>query len=144
MSSRGSGADNIRNITASPITGLDPTELYDVAPLADALHNYILNSRDLYGLPRKFNVAFDNGGSIGVVADTNDIGFVATRVGEGRSIPAGIYFRVFLCGITWHKQFASDCGLLLRPEQTVAVGPPPIRRVSGKWGPTGAKKTRFH
>jgi ferredoxin-nitrite reductase len=27
LSSRGSGADNIRNITASPITGIDPTEL---------------------------------------------------------------------------------------------------------------------
>ena len=27
MSSRGSGADNIRNITASPITGIDPAEL---------------------------------------------------------------------------------------------------------------------
>ena len=33
LSSRGSGADNIRNITASPITGLDPYELIDVAPL---------------------------------------------------------------------------------------------------------------
>ena len=27
MTSRGSGADNIRNITASPITGIDPQEL---------------------------------------------------------------------------------------------------------------------
>ena len=115
------GADNIRNITASPITGLDPTELCDVAPLADALHHYILNSRDMYGLPRKFNVAFDNGGAISVVADTNDIGFVAVRVGEGRDIPAGVYFRVLLCGITGHKQFATDCGLLLRAEQTVPL-----------------------
>src|SRR5487761_2388780 len=64
MSSRGAGADNIRNITASPITGIDPTELYDVAHLAEALNLYILNSRDLFGLPRKFNVAFDNGGAI--------------------------------------------------------------------------------
>ena len=31
MSSRGSGADNIRNITASPISGIDPAELYDVS-----------------------------------------------------------------------------------------------------------------
>ena len=30
LTSRGSGADNIRNITASPITGLDPQELIDV------------------------------------------------------------------------------------------------------------------
>lgn len=50
LSARGSGADNIRNITASPITGLDPAELCDVAPLAEALHNYILNRRDMYGL----------------------------------------------------------------------------------------------
>src|ERR1019366_9512488 len=77
MTSRGSGADNIRNITAAPTTGIDPTELYDVSPLADALHHYILNSRDMYDLPRKFNVAFDSGGAISVVADTNDIGFIA-------------------------------------------------------------------
>ena len=143
MSSRGSGADNIRNITASPITGLDPTELYDVAPLADALHHYILNSRDLYGLPRKFNVAFDNGGAIGVVADTNDIGFVATRVGEGHSIPAGVYFRVLLCGITGHKQFASDCGLLLHPEQTVAVAAAMIRVFADNGDRTDRKKARL-
>jgi ferredoxin-nitrite reductase len=116
MTSRGAGADNIRNITASPLTGIDPTELYDSVPLVNALNLYILNSRDLYGLPRKFNVAFDNGGS--VVADTNDIGFVAVQVNEGKGIPAGVYFRVLLCGITGHKQFATDCGLLLRPDQT--------------------------
>jgi ferredoxin-nitrite reductase len=143
MTSRGSGADNIRNITASPISGIDPTELYDTAPLADALHHYILNSRDMYGLPRKFNVAFDGGGAISVVADTNDIGFVATLVGEGRSIPAGVYFRVLLCGITGHKQFATDCGLLLHPEQTVAVAAAMIRVFSENSDRTDRKKARL-
>jgi sulfite reductase beta subunit-like hemoprotein len=115
------GADNIRNITASPTTGIDPQELLDVAPLTEALQSYISNSPDMYELPRKFNVAFDNGGNISVVADTNDIGFVAAEVGEGRSIPAGVYFRVLLCGITGHHQFVTDCGILLRPDQTVAA-----------------------
>ena len=77
LTSRGAGADNIRNVTASPDSGFDPDELLDVRPYAKALHHYILNHRDLYGLPRKFNVAFDNGGSISVAADTNDIGFFA-------------------------------------------------------------------
>jgi ferredoxin-nitrite reductase len=143
LTSRGSGADNIRNITASPIAGLDPTELYDVAPLADALHHYILNSRDMYGLPRKFNVAFDSGGAISVVADTNDIGFIATRVGEGRDVPVGVYFRVLLCGITGHKQFATDCGLLLLPEQTVAVAAAMIRVFSENGDRTDRKKARL-
>lgn len=143
LTARGSGADNIRNITASPTTGIDPAELYDVAPLAEALHYYILNSRDLYELPRKFNVAFDNGGSISVLADTNDIGFQAVRVGEGRSVPAGVYFRVLLCGITGHKQFATDCGLLLRPEQTVAVAAAMIRVFIQHGDRTDRKKARL-
>lgn len=143
LTSRGSGADNIRNITASPIAGIDPSELYDVTPLAGALHNYILNSRDMYGLPRKFNVAFDNSGAISVVADTNDIGFIATQVGEGREVPAGVYFRVLLCGITGHKQFASDCGLLLRPDQTVAVAAAMIRVFSENGDRTDRKKARL-
>ena len=87
MTSRGAGADNIRNVTASPISGLDTQELIDVQPFADAMQNYILNSRDMFGLPRKFNIAFDNGGAISALADTNDIGFSAVRVVEGKSVP---------------------------------------------------------
>ncbi len=143
MTSRGSGADNIRNITASPTTGLDPQELLDVAPLADALQAYISNSRDMFELPRKFNIAFDNGGAISVVADTNDIGFIAVEVSEGRSIPAGIYFRVLLCGITGHRQFATDCGLLLRPDQTVAVAAAMIRVFAQHGDRTNRKKARL-
>src|SRR5579859_808648 len=143
LSSRGSGADNIRNITASPITGIDPAELYDVGPLAAALGHYIFNSRDLYGLPRKFNIAFDNGGAISVLADTNDIGFVAVRVTDGKSVPPGIYFRVLLCGITGHRQFASDCGLLLRPDQTVAVAAAMVRVFNEHGNRTDRKKARL-
>jgi ferredoxin-nitrite reductase len=143
MSSRGSGADNIRNITASPITGLDAQELLDVTPLAEALQSYISNSPDMYELPRKFNVAFDNGGTISVVADTNDIGFVAVEVGEGRSVPTGIYFRVLLCGITGHRQFATDCGILLRPDQTVAVAAAMIRVFTQHGDRTNRKKARL-
>ena len=143
MTSRGSGADNIRNITASPLSGLDPTELLDVQPLASALQHYISNSRDLFGLPRKFNVAFDNGGTISVVADTNDIGFVAVEVGEGKDVPPGVYFRVLLCGITGHRQFATDCGLLLRPDQTVAVAVAMIRVFAANGDRTDRKKARL-
>src|SRR6185436_4356544 len=43
LTSRGSGVDNVRNITASPTAGIDPTELIDTRPFAKALHHYILN-----------------------------------------------------------------------------------------------------
>ncbi|HEX8711478.1 MAG TPA: NirA family protein [Terracidiphilus sp.] len=143
LTSRGSGADNVRNITVTPTSGFDPAELYDVAPLAEALHHYILNSRDLYELPRKFNVAFDSGGSISALADTNDIGFQAVRVREGKSVPSGVYFRVLLSGITGHRQFAGDCGLLLRPEQAVAVAVAMIRVFVAHGDRTDRKKARL-
>ena len=143
MTSRGAGADNIRNITASPISGFDCNELIDVQPLADALQNYLTHSRDMFGLPRKFNIAFDNGGSISALADTNDIGFTAVRVGDGRSVPAGVYFRVLLCGITGHRQFATDCGLLLRRDQVVAVAAAMVRVFAENGDRTDRKKARL-
>lgn len=117
LTSKGSGADNVRNVTASPTAGFDVQEILDVMPFAREMHHRILNNRDLYGLPRKFNIAYDGGGQISACADTNDIGFYAVRVGEGHSVDPGVYFRVQLCGITGHRQFAKDCGILIRPEQ---------------------------
>ena len=62
LCSRGSGADNIRNVTGGATAGIDPQELTDTRPLAREWHFHILNDRSLTGLPRKFNVAFDGGG----------------------------------------------------------------------------------
>jgi ferredoxin-nitrite reductase len=121
---RGSGADNIRNVTGNPTAGIDPDELFDVLPLCRAMHHHIMMNRELYGLPRKFNIAFDGGGSISALEDTNDIGFRAVLVEGGSAtadVPAGVYFRVALGGITGHRDFARDCGLLLRPEECVEV-----------------------
>ena len=58
LCSRGAGADNIRNVTGSPTAGIDPQELIDTRPYAREWHFHILNERALYGLPRKFNVAY--------------------------------------------------------------------------------------
>ena len=143
MTSRGSGVDNIRNVTATPTAGIDPAELIDTQPYATALHYYILNNRDMYNLPRKFNVGFDGGGAISVVADTNDIGFVAVTVPEGKPIPPGIYFRVQLAGITGHSQFAADGGIVVKPEESVAVAAAIIRVFAEHGDRTNRKKARL-
>lgn len=118
---RGAGADNIRNITGDATAGVSPQELIDTRPLCRAMHYAILNHREMYGLPRKFNIAFDGGGPIAVLEDTNDIGFSALRVGEGKALPPGVYFRVALGGITGHGDFARDLGVAIRPEACVEV-----------------------
>ena len=119
LTSRGAGADNIRNLTGSPAAGIDSQELIDTRPLTRELHHYILNHRELYGLPRKFNIAFDGGGRLGVLEDTNDIGFAAVAVGPHKPVPAGVYFRMLLGGITGHGVFARDSGVLLLPQEVI-------------------------
>ncbi len=144
LTSQGAGADNVRNITATPTTGFDPDELMDVMPYARAMHHYILKNRDLYGLPRKFNISYDSGGRVSVCADTNDIGFYAVRVGENeQGITPGVYFRMQLCGITGHKQFATDCGVLLTPEETIPVAAALIRVFIENGDRTNRKKARL-
>src|SRR5262245_66069080 len=91
LTSRGSGADNIRNVTGSPTAGLDPQELIDTRPFAREWHFHILNERALYGLPRKFNVGFDGAGLIPVLEDTNDIGFQAVEVKDGFGLAPGVW-----------------------------------------------------
>jgi len=152
LTSRGAGADNIRNVTASPNCGFDPQELLDVRPYAKAVHHYIMNHRDCYGLPRKFNIAFDNGGSLTVAADTNDIAFIATRItsasilnhkSEIINAAPGLYFRVLLGGITGHQDFARDTGVLIKPDEAIAVSAAMVRVFAENGDRTNRKKARL-
>jgi len=118
LHSRGAGADNIRNITMNPCAGYDPYELCDVRPYVNELSTLIISSKEFYDLPRKFNIAYDGGGLIGSVEDTNDIGASAVQIIENdQGIEPGLYFRIALGGVTGHQTFASDWGVLVKPSQ---------------------------
>ncbi|MEM8737296.1 MAG: NirA family protein [Planctomycetota bacterium] len=120
LTSKGSGADSVRNITCSPSAGFDPEELIDLSGHAVTLHHHILNTPDLHGIPRKFNISFDNGGRLSCVSDTNDIALLATEVTEETDgLSPGVYCRLLLGGITGHLDFARDTGVVLRSEHTV-------------------------
>lgn len=136
LHARGAGADNIRNLTANPTAGIDPVELINVLPFVHELAQIIINDRSFYDLPRKFNIAFDGGGLIGSVEDTNDIGVKAVLMGAPVSdparrespaeragsetgapdaLPGGVVFRIALGGATGHKTFARDLGVVVPP-----------------------------
>ncbi len=127
LCSRGSGADNIRNVTGTPTAGIDPQELIDTRPYAREWHFHILNDRSLYGLPRKFNVGFDGGGIIPVLEDTNDIGFQAVEVRDGFGLEAGVWFRLLVGGITGHKDFARETGIVVKPADATSVADAIVR-----------------
>ncbi len=121
LTSRGSGADNVRNVTGSPTAGIDPQELIDTRADARRIHHHILNHRELYGLPRKFNIAFDGCGVVPVLEDTNDVAFTAVQVLEGHGVPPGVYYTLALGGITGHKDFARQTGIVVTPAETTPV-----------------------
>jgi ferredoxin-nitrite reductase len=125
--SRGSGADNIRNVTGTPTAGIDPQELIDTRPYAREWHFHILNNRSLYGLPRKFNVAFDGAGTISALEDTNDIGFQAVTVKDGFGVESGNWFRVTVGGITGHKDFARGTGVIVKPAEATKMADAIVR-----------------
>jgi ferredoxin-nitrite reductase len=127
LASRGSGADNIRNVTGTPTAGIDSRELIDTRPYAREWHFHILNERGLYGLPRKFNVAFDGAGTIPVLEDTNDIAFQAVEVADGFGAEPGVWFRLMLGGITGHRDFARETGVIVKPAEATMVADAVVR-----------------
>src|SRR5438045_9586704 len=101
----------------------------------------------------EFNRALRGWGSIDTVADSNDLGFMAVRLGTGTlgkrvspltltlspnggdgeergaavALEPDVYFRVELAGITGHKQRAKDAGIIIKPSEVVAVAAAMIR-----------------
>lgn len=148
LTAKGSGADNIRNVTGSATAGIDALELLDTRPHARAWHHHILNDRSLYGLPRKFNVAFDGAGSVATLEDTNDIGFQAIEVGDGASfdgqpVAPGIWYRLALGGITGHKDLARDTGVIVAPSDAIAVADAIVRVFIVNGNRTDRNKSRL-
>ena len=143
LTSRGAGADNVRNITGSPTAGIDPQELIDTQPQARAIHHFILNHPALYGLPRKFNIALDGGGRVPVLEDTNDIAFTAVQVAGGYGIAPGVHYRLALGGITGHRDFAHATGIVVAPADTTRVCNAILRVFIREGDRTDRKKARL-
>ena len=143
LTSRGAGADNVRNITGSPTAGIDPQELIDTGPHVRALHHFILHHRELYGLPRKFNIAFDGGGRVAVLEDTNDIAFTAVQIADGFGVPGGTYYRLGLGGITGHHDFARATDVVVRPDDATRIAEAVVRVFIAEGDRTDRTKARL-
>jgi ferredoxin-nitrite reductase len=139
---QGAGADNIRNVTASTLSGLDSMELIETIPLARKLHYHILHKPELHGLPRKFNIAFDGGGAISSLAETNDVCFHAVDL-DLEGIDRGVHFLLGLGGITGHGDFARPTGVIVKPSECIRVAEAIVRVFIQHGDRTNRKKARL-
>ncbi|HAJ62822.1 MAG TPA: ferredoxin--nitrite reductase [Cyanobacteria bacterium UBA8543] len=75
-----SGMDNVRNITGSPVAGIDADELYDTRELCNQVQDTITNNGEgnpeFTNLPRKFNIAIGGCRDNSIHAEINDIAFI--------------------------------------------------------------------
>jgi ferredoxin-nitrite reductase len=98
-----SGMDNVRNITGSPVAGLEKDELIDTRDLVQRVQDMITNSGrgnpEFTNLPRKFNIAIEGSRDNSVHAEINDVAFVpAYREGVlGFNVVVGGFFSSRRC-----------------------------------------------
>ncbi|MBU3200503.1 nitrite/sulfite reductase [Clostridium estertheticum] len=108
---RGSGGNYPRNVSASPLSGVEKNEVFDISPYATAVGQHFLNKIYTYKLPRKFKVAFSSNDKDESHVTATDLGFLAV-------IEAGAqYFKVYLGGgIGNNSRLSVSSGQLINPE----------------------------
>jgi ferredoxin-nitrite reductase len=98
LTSMQSAMDNVRNITGSPVAGLEAGELYDTREMIQELQDRIINkgegNPEFSNLPRKFNIAIAGCRDNSVHAEINDLAFVPAFKDEvfGFNVIVGGFF----------------------------------------------------
>jgi sulfite reductase (ferredoxin) len=88
--------NTVRNVTASPTAGIDPDELFDVSPYADATFRYFLRNPICQEMGRKFKIAFSSSDKDTALTYMHDLGFIPrVRVVDGETVRG---FRVLIGG----------------------------------------------
>ncbi len=77
-------AEQVRNIMLSPLTSIDPAELLDIRPIAQALEARLTHDERLWRLPGKFGFILESGASPGLENERADIRLVAIQNEKGR------------------------------------------------------------
>ncbi|AHM62511.1 ferredoxin--nitrite reductase [Flammeovirgaceae bacterium 311] len=68
--------NTVRNVTASDIAGIDPDELFDVAPYAEATFRYFLRNPICQDMGRKIKIAFSSSDKDSAYTYFHDFGFI--------------------------------------------------------------------
>ncbi|APB34076.1 nitrite reductase [Gloeomargarita lithophora Alchichica-D10] len=120
-----SGMDNVRNITSSPLAGLDPDELYDTRSLVQEVQDMITNggkgNPEFTNLPRKFNIAINGCRDNSTHAEINDLAFIPAYEQSNPNLTFG--FNILVGGFFSSKRVATAIPLdaWVTPAQVVEV-----------------------
>jgi len=88
--------NTVRNVTASPMAGIDPDEAFDVSPYAYETFQFFLRNPFCQEMGRKFKISFSGSDKDDALAFMHDLGLIAKiREANGQTIKG---FKVLLGG----------------------------------------------
>ena len=140
LTTREACGNTVRNVTACPLAGICPGEVFDVTPYALGVSRYLLRHPDFHDLPRKFKIAFsgcaDDGGC--AVAGIHDVGLIAQLRGSNGTGRRG--FKVLVGGGLGSLPTESAVLSDFLPEEELL---PTIEAVLRVFKETGNRKNKF-
>ena len=89
---RGGGGNFPRNVSISPLSGVDVEEAFDVTPYAEAVNEHFMSKITTYKLPRKLKVSFSSSEKDCGNSTVADLGFLAIKKDNKE------YFKVYIGG----------------------------------------------
>lgn len=104
----GGGGDNPRNVMASPLSGIDPDEYFDVLPYAEAASEYLLSLIGKIKMPRKLKVGFSSSPKNECHVTFRDSGFMAKPNGTFDVYSAGGLGNNYKMGLLIEENVAPD------------------------------------
>ncbi|RPI66463.1 MAG: HEPN domain-containing protein [Ignavibacteriales bacterium] len=88
--------NTVRNVTASPVAGIDPKEPFDVSPYAYEIFMFFIRNPICQELGRKFKIAFSSGDDDTAYTFIHDVGLIPKIKYEGKNELRG--FKVVVGG----------------------------------------------
>ena len=124
--------NTVRNITASPIAGIDPNEVFDVTPYAQEMFQYFLRNPICQEMGRKIKIAFSSNEQDTAMVFMHDIGFIPkVKIEQGKTIRG---FKVFVGGGLGAQPFLAHISHEFLPEDQIIPFTEALLRVFDRHG----------
>ena len=134
--------NTVRNVTASPAAGIDPDELFDVSPYAQATFEYFLRNPVCQEMGRKFKIAFSSSEADTAFTFIHDLGFIPkVKIENGVEIRG---FKVLLGGSLGAQPYLANVVYEFLHEDEIIPYTETVLRVFDRYGErTNRNKARL-
>lgn len=130
--------NTVRNVTASAMAGIDPKELFDVSPYAQAAFEYFLRNPVCQEMGRKVKIAFSSSESDTAYTFMHDLGFIPKiRVINGKEERG---FKVMLAGGLGSQPYLAEVAYEFLPVNQIIPFSEAVLRVFDRFG----ERTKRH